>query len=85
VTRVLIDLRRLEGEGSATLQIIYRQRVTALYRQHVAEGGGPVRIAYLGSPNFIRDWKPGPNDPGRAGLEVIATTDPAEAVGWLGR
>jgi hypothetical protein len=82
-TSMLVDYRTMKGRGSATLEILYATRVSQLYHEHLEGGGRPLRFAYLGSGEFVKNWQPGVELARAQGLEIMATTDEAEARRWL--
>jgi len=85
IDEVLIDFRELGGNGYATSEIMYAFHVARLYREHIAGGGEPLRIAYLGPTTYIKGWMPGLGVARAGGLQIIATTELAKAVEWLER
>ena len=83
ITAVLVDYRTVEGPAAMTEEIIYATRIGELYRQHLEEGGDPIRIAYLGNDSFVRTWSPGLSVLEGYGLHALVTTDLAESEEWL--
>jgi hypothetical protein len=83
IRSVLIDYRALNGRGYATQEILYAARVSEIYRRYLNASGDPVRLAYLGTKEFIQGWTPGVELARAEGLDVIATTDEGEARQWL--
>lgn len=83
VYEVLIDFRELGGIGFVTSEIMYAYHIAKLYRQFIAEGGEPLRIAYLGPNSYINSWNPGLGVARAGGLNIIATTRLPEAEEWL--
>lgn len=83
VDEVLIDFRELAGTGFVTSEIMYAYHIAKLYRQYIADGGEPLRIAYLGPHTYIKGWLPGLGVARAGGLKIIATTELPEAMEWL--
>jgi hypothetical protein len=83
INKVLIDHRSVEGESAMVQEIIYATGIGELYSQHLAIGGAPLKIAYVGNESFIRSWMPGQDVAESYGLEVFPTTNLNQAIEWL--
>ena len=81
--QVLIDFRELGDTMFATAEIMYAHNISQLYKQHLDQGGEPVRVAYLGPDTYINDSMPGVGIAQAGGLDVLTTSDFPAAVEWL--
>ena len=81
--QVLIDFRALDDTVFATAEIMYAHNISRLYREHLDQGGEPVRIAYLGPDTYISDSMPGLGIAKASGLNILATSDFPMAMEWL--
>ena len=83
LTGLLVDYRSLEGQASATQEILYASRIVDLYQTYRASGGHPLRLAYVGNDTFIRGWIPGQEIAQAEGIETLVTKDLEQGRDWL--
>lgn len=81
ISHALIDYRQLGGEKMATQELLYAHRVGEFYQEHLAHGGQPLKIAFVGDESL-------PDTIGQAigktyGLESLITNNYQAAVDWL--
>jgi hypothetical protein len=84
LTKVLIDSRRMQGDIAATEKAIYSLEVREQYLHHLASGGEPLRVAYLGSAPRVSTYEPGQELAERENLPFLTTTELEDAMLWLG-
>lgn len=83
-SKVLIDFRGYYGTPAAIQRILYILGIHEQYTEHIASGGHPLRIAFVGSPPHVG----GTYDPGLEigkdlGLPWELFTDIEKAYEWL--
>jgi len=81
--RVLIDFRELEKDSFATADLLYAYNVAGIYERYLAEGGEPLKMAYVGPPTYGTGSIPAVRVARESGLDVILTSEMSEAMDWL--
>jgi hypothetical protein len=59
VDTVLIDYQRMGGDQTLGDQALYALEIAEQYAQHLANGGNPLRVAYVGQPHHVSADHPG--------------------------
>lgn len=80
-SKVLIDHRVLAGEIMLTQELLYAHRTGEFYQNHLATGGQPLKIAFVGSETLSEAVTKAIGN--TYGLDGIATSDYQEALDWL--
>ncbi len=81
--RVLTDMTALNGFESAVLRVLFALQGQERYQRYLAEGGEPLRIAFLGGKNAFSSFMPALQlvRLNRGPVEIF--TDRAKAMAWL--
>ncbi len=95
--KVLIDIRALQGTMSTVDDFEWAAFLAAEHGRRVAEGLAPLRFVILGNRPLLRPARPATKAAGEVaedrfgetvmvnrGLDARSTTDPGQAVEWLG-
>ena len=82
--KVLIDYRRMDGDLTDGGKAVYALAILQQYQGHLADGGKPLRVAYLGQPHQVSPDEPGAVIAKQRDLPFRVTTDLGEALSWLG-
>ncbi len=82
-SKVLIDYRKIKGGILVTEKVIFSYQVRDAYNSYLLKGGKELKFAYVGSPPFVRKFKPGLEIAKKAGQLVAVFTDFKEAISWL--
>jgi len=81
--QVLIDFRSMDSNIFSTAAILYAHNISRQYQKHVADGGLPLRIAYVAPTGIVIDEVGALGILRDAGLEVLYTLNLPDAVNWL--
>ena len=81
-SKVLINHRDLVGEIMLTQELIYAHRIGEFYQNHLATGGQPLKIAFVGHETLSEAVTKAIGQ--TYGLDGIVTSDYQEAIKWLG-
>ena len=81
--QVLIDFRALEWESFATAELLYAFNVAGMYERYLAEGGEPLKMAYVGPSSSGTNSAPAVRVARESGMDVILTSELSEATDWL--
>lgn len=80
-SKVLIDHRDLAGEIMLTQELLYAHRAGEFHQEHLAAGGQPLKIAFVGHKTLSDAVT---NAIGNTyGLDGIVTSDYMAAIEWL--
>lgn len=81
--KVLIDYRRMEDQQTVGDRAAYALEISALYESYLADGGTPLRIAYLGTTSQVGPFDPGSIIAQQKALPFHSTTNLDDALSWL--
>ncbi len=81
---LLADLRDTDKQPlSAVDRIVYFENAVAIYKRWLLNGGFPIRLAILQSPEVFSDYTPGVRTALSGGLECRSFASESDAMHWL--
>ncbi len=82
--RVLIDYREMTGIPTSTEKTLYAFGIQDIYMTHLATGGQPMMVAYVGRPSQVSSFEPGVEVARSNDLPFRLFTSRDDAIAWLG-